>query len=448
MSEKVPADVDLHRKLLLAVIALAVWGPPRLRLGSRPLETSLEDPLSWDWAIWLQVSAVTVLAVVAGLVWIARGIDRPPLPQLLRRGPGAAYFLFGALALGSTVYSPYPWYTAFFSLRLLAGIAAVALLMDQPSPQSTSQLLRVFYGVFLAQWIAVLSLYLYNPDLVGDYLPGVGYRLHARIFNDFGMSGAISLFYFLISAREFRSSAATWLCVALSALAVWSVYVSRTRSTVVIAIILLILAALQLRRPGRWLFLWVSVLCTWLALATTWKLEIFDYLLRGQQLADLRGLTGRANAFAYLMEYWQQRPWFGYGFAAGTRVLLVSFVRQTGLGIGSAHDALSKVLVELGLIGCAVLCLTFVWAWIRWLQYRPDRGLDADGYTLWVQAGALLATAALRSVVSEGVADFSAAFIVGLAVCESLRRGQLVSRERHVAAATWGRRPLPSTIWG
>ena len=123
-------------------------------------------------------------------------------------------------------------------------------------------------------------------------------------------------------------------------------------------------------------------------------------------------LTGRTVAFSYLLEYWKESPLWGFGYAAGTRFNLMPFVWYRGLGIGTAHDAVSKVLVDLGLLGAVPLMLTFIFVWkeliILWRKTKESPEL----YILVLQLICLMTAVTLQNITSEGIAGLSMPFII------------------------------------
>lgn len=151
---------------------------------------------------------------------------------------------------------------------------------------------------------------------------------------------------------------------------------------------------------------------------------LWAYVTRGQTFSELLSLSGRTIAFEYLLQAWRQSPWLGFGFASGTRAWLVSFRYHYHLGIGAAHDALSRVLVDLGALGGGVLFTSLAWSTLRlWRAItvgRPRHGSSA----VRAQAIALFCAACIRSVVSEGIADFSAIYLVMLLLVWALSTKQ------------------------
>src|SRR5690606_1682772 len=75
---------------------------------------------------------------------------------------------------------------------------------------------------------------------------------------------------------------------------------------------------------------------------------------------ELRSLSDRSLAFEYLISAWSDSPIVGHGYAAGTRELMVGFFNETGMPLGAAHDVLSKVLADLGIVGALLLGISIL----------------------------------------------------------------------------------------
>lgn len=412
------------RTVLLATTALMIWGPPRLRLASRPLETSLTDPLNLDLAAFLQVCAWTLSLVVMAAALVRRGKDRPPLPYLLRRGALRFYLAFAFLALFSALYSQHPTYTIFFASRLLLALLAIALLTENVRGlEAVRQVLNVFYAVYVAQWLAIVICYYVNPNLVGSYVPRVGYRLHAAIFNDFGVSAAIAGLYFLSKVLSQKRVSRWIFFFVLYSFTLYFIYLCRTRSAAASVIVFCcILVGLQ----KKWWFKYAAVVILAVGLAIIVvgevRTDIMAYLMRGQGIHQLLSLTGRRQAFDHLLDIWRESPVYGYGFAAGSRAFLMSFVYEYGMGIGAAHDALSKVLIELGVLGLALLCVAFGVGLVELGRAWRRAKEIAGARPLMQEAVALMAYAMVSSVVGGGLADLSFPFIISLAVASVVMR--------------------------
>jgi len=332
-------------------------------------------------------------------------------------------FLLSLQALLSIVYSINPLYTAAFATRFASGVVLFAYFVaTRRCPEKISQIVKTFYLVFFLQWLAIAVLFMYRPSLIGTELRGVGYRLDAALFNDFGVSAALTGVFALQKLTLASSMLHELIFLIVYTLTLYFVYLSRTRFTIFFAFsALLITLALSPRLRHKLLFT-----CTLLALLlvvqdASVSEQLLHYIIRGQSYSEFLSLTGRVQALNYLLSFWREAPVLGLGFAAGSRARLADFVRQSGMQIGSAHDAISKILVELGLIGLTFLSLSLAFAvvevWRGWRSAREQRA----AIPLVQHSIALLGFAVCSSVASAGISDLCFPFLLAVATARSAR---------------------------
>jgi len=411
-------------KFLILATALLVWGPPRMRLTPRPLDAVFSDPSAMDLIALLQVAFPFVAALAVAGAAAQRGLEKPPLPALVRKKVLLPYLVFFVFALLSATYSVYPLYTFFYAAKALIALIAVAMLAGEAfSISSGYKILRIYYGVILFQWFLIIILFFIDPYLVGTDIKGVGYRLHAALFGDYGASAALLGFLFLLCFLHTRLLRNKVFWIALYMISVYFVFLSRTRSMFGAAVAgLSILIWLNMNGWKRIAVVTV-LLATFCAVYSLGLDEtIIAYVMRGQNTAAFLSLTGRTYAFEHLLAAWREAPVFGHGFAAGSRYYLMSFVYDYGLGIGAAHDALSKVLVELGLAGAGLLLLSVVCVSIRVVLAVRRAKSYGDSYRLAQHSAILLMYSLVSSVVGSGVADVCFPFIICAACAEIVLR--------------------------
>jgi len=410
-------------KLLIAALALMIWGPPRLRVVPRALEASLADPLNIDVAALLQVLVWLFGGLVVLLAMVSRGADRPPLPRALRKGSLTAYLLFCCYALLSTAYSLNALYTLFFAAKLLIALFACSLLLDAyPPTDAVRRLLAVFYTVNVAQWLAIVVCYYTSPSLVGREIPGLGYRLNAALFDDYGFSAAISGLYFLFRLAQPLRALYRLCFLLLYAFSLYFVYLSWTRSAIASAVMFFFLfVGLHQKRWIQAVSVAGCVAAVLAAVLSGLGGDVLAYLVRGQSIEAIRSMTGRTTVFQYLFSIWKESPIWGYGYAAANREFLVSFVYEYRMGIGAAHDAISKVLVDLGIAGLAILTLTVGYGFKEMALAWNSSRRWADSRQLCQHCIALFAIALLRSLVSGGVADLCLPLAIALGSFTVLR---------------------------
>ncbi len=416
--------------LLAIVTALMMWGPPRLRPNPRPLSTALESPFDLDGFALFQVVVWVGAAILLAIILGARGLwARRLFPRVLWKSSLKLYLIYGLLAAASAWYSVSPVYTLFFACKIMVAILSAALFVDQGDlSQTFPKILKLYLGVQLGQLILNIAVLAIDPSLIGSEVPGIGYRLAGGIFEDYGISAAMAGLFFLCCAL-FRSRG-------LLRAIYWSLYfvswiflaLSRTRSSIVGGVVILVFTLAVYKSPNiRILSGVIAGLFCSILIATQSIDPLIAFGMRGQSFDALVTLTGRTNAFEFLLQQWREAPWLGYGYGAGSRYLLMRFVRESGLGIGAAHDAASKVLAELGGVGTALLLLIVLLTWIEMIRLVRSSRPYPELQPLATASFVLLSFFTLINLVSAGVAEVSYPFLV-IAVCAAVLRERIAVR--------------------
>jgi O-antigen ligase len=148
---------------------------------------------------------------------------------------------------------------------------------------------------------------------------------------------------------------------------------------------------------------------------------ILEYLERGQQMAQIEGLTGRVDWWGYAWEKFLQRPLAGWGgFAGGRFVVLASFSQGS---IPDIHSSIVEALVDTGILGLFLLLLALLGAW--WYLYRGIRSsrLDSIEKAIAIECLAVIAVLTVRCGVSSTLISHPALpFLAVLGYAEFVRR--------------------------
>jgi hypothetical protein len=420
------------RRLLLLAALLIVWGPPALRLSSRELNAVFADPFAFDAAAFLQVGAWVFADALVLLLLICHLARRTTfLSDVLEDRPLRWYLLYGMLGLASMVWAISFIYTAYFAHKILVGILVLALLEWHWPARQGSRALQVLFVVSGLQAAAIGILYFVRREWVTltAFAPEggpVGARLTGGVFGDYGSSALLSGLFFLTVAL-FASKPVHRLLAGVAYLATWVLIVlSQTRSTMAAGVAFLVVmvhAHPRARVHAALLATGVGVVIVVLFPAALQ--EIVSVATRGGE--GLETLSGRTEAFSYLIGQWQDSPLLGYGFGSGTRYLLIDFVARRGLIIGAGHDAVSTVLVDLGVIGLLLLLAAYVSALLAVARlYRATKS-DRQAIVTTHQIICLLVWVTFNAVVDKGLAGPSEVFMVALVAAWTLRR-QVLSR--------------------
>jgi O-antigen ligase len=438
------------RRSLLVAAFLIVWGPPALRTAGRDLDVAFADPFSFDAASLLQVGAWIFADALVLLLLVSHIARRTPfLSEFLSDRPLRWYGLYGMLGLASVTYSVSSIYTAFFAHKILVEILVLALLEWHWPSRRGSRALQVLFLVYSLQAAAIGILYFVRREWVTPFGSGGGpepVRLTGGMFGDYGSSALISGLFFLTVALFGSKPVHRWLSGAAYAGTWVLVVLSQTRTTMAAGVAFLVImlhAHPRARVQGALIATGVGV---GIAVLLPTALEgIVTVGTRGGEGLDT--LSGRTEAFAYLIEQWQDSPLLGYGFAAGTRNSLIDFVAREGLNIGAGHDALSTVLVDLGLFGLSLLLAAFVSAWVAVGRLYRETASDRQATATVHQVACLLVWVTFNAVVDKGLAAPFEVFMVAIVATWTLRR-QAVDRRSDPKLGTAEVRGSLTAPWG
>ncbi len=215
---------------------------------------------------------------------------------------------------------------------------------------------------------------------------------------------------------------------------------TRTRTSVLIAVVLLVFALTRLARErvGA-LVLLMGVSVGGVMGAALLNETIASYLLRGQSSRDVSTLTGRTPVWNQAVDYWGEAPWLGHGFYSGHRLGLPPLPGTV------AHSNLDntwlETLVDVGILGTVLLSLFLVIGTL--VTLRSLRGTPGSVKTfVWCTlAYGIVISFVNPSLQMNGVTQIFLGFVI-LAASAGLppRRsvGRTRSRSRH--------RSLPSRM--
>jgi hypothetical protein len=439
------------RRLLLISAFLIVWGPPALRSAGRELNAALADPFALDAAAFLQIGAWAFADALVLLLLLSHLARRTQfLSDLLADKPLRWYALYGVLGLASVTYTQSVLYTVFFAHKIVVGILVLSLLEWHWPARHGSRALQVLFWVYSLQAAAIATLYFVHREWVTPFASGGGsepVRVTGGVFADYGSSALIAGLFFLTVAL-FGSKPAYRLLACGAYVGAWALIVlSQTRTTMAAAVAFLIIM-LHAHSRAR---VQVSLIATavGVGLVALLPAALEKIITVGTREGEgLETLSGRTEAFSHLIEQWRDSPLIGYGFGSGTRNALVDFVARRGLNIGAGHDAISTVLVDLGLVGLSLLLVAFISAWVAFGRLYRATASDRQATVTTHQVACLLVWVTFNAIVDKGLAGPFEVFIVAIVATWTLGKQTVDNRSdpgpapaeiRRTATATGGK---------
>jgi len=302
--------------------------------------------LSGAGAVDFQVAAQFGVAVISLCYLLLRAYRLGPWFLRGWRTPVYAWLAYVGIAVVSTTYSAYWQLTAVRGLQLVVATGLSMLLFVAPPTLSTLksriELQRLALGIILALvWVTMIV----APSMVRHASPGGAPRLGGTLIwaTPLGcVAGLVTLSGF-VSVLE--RSPRRWQMGVFGALAALTLLATRSRAPTLALAVACLIVLVHLRRYWLiWLLvLVVAVVGPFTVDATT------ELVMRGQDRQLFFGLSGRIPLWLFGLEYIAEKPFLGYGFVAGSRIVVSG-------DFGSwqpshMHNAVLEVLVSVGLLG-------------------------------------------------------------------------------------------------
>jgi len=333
------------------VFALQCGGivPLFLRTGDDTSDLGTANPLN-------TISTAFVLSVTLVLLLRNAGPTFRNIPRML---PILALVLMTVLSVS---WSDYPDVTLRRSVSFVTATLWAWYVTARYDLKDVIAIFRQSIGVMA---VASLAIAVAAPGIGGeDSMGPAGWRGVFANKNDLGMAmaiGTVTYFYTLIAGR--RRFAAVMLQAIGLLFCLGLLRQSQSSTSLVVTIIgiaLCLVIKLTHKRVGVAIIIWTGIL---LLLAPA----IIIVTNQLDAIAPLVGrdaqLTGRVDLWLILPSYIAERPWLGYGFggfwvADSANVSLIW--NAVGWTPPHAHDGWLDALLELGVVGLALLCLQIV----------------------------------------------------------------------------------------
>jgi O-antigen ligase len=330
------------------------------------------------------------------------------------------HFYVGLLHSGVLVGVLMYYFCAFGPLERLSAGRMSAALLSSVSIVGALGILQHYAGWTLwgAHLIdsdlqnteARIAVTLSNPAILGAFL-GAGVAMSVSILVWTG-------------PQRLRLLAITTIVVALPAL-----FFTYTRAGVVATV--LASAALVAFRPRTRVVAAGFAFAGLILLVANWG-SISSSTVYEQRAADSSNVSGRLIQSRAALELTEARPFLGWGYGqydAAKNTLEVSSgnLPERSLYAYTSHNTFLTILVELGIVGLAVLLLP--WTIVAWRTVRTIR--SPSGYPQWFTLG-LLAILAVVMVTALTTDMRFSAFVPGLAwIAVGLLRRRLWDEASH-----------------
>lgn len=345
------------------------------------------------WAHWLRAGFPFLV--------LALGIPRLLSPQtLISRGPLRFWFWYGLTGVLASVFSPYPWYAAYWGLSYLAVFASMTLFINRTPLEEAIKLNHLSWLVTVA--MLTLLLFFARDVLFVERaysLSGYGIFLRLQSVGDMAMSRASGMgrfaaipavvSYVLLWGGDFKIKLFALAVFVPSATLVW---LMQSRGAIFGLGFAICFVTFFVGRRTRWLGLSGAVLFAFLLWTDLVPREFTAYIeahiTRGQSSAELLGMTGRDRVWLKAWEEINENPLIGQGFQADRYTIFEH-----------AHNSYLYALMTSGYIGGGLFLGGLLWGWrLFWQIWRRRYGERLDQQIMFIQSGGVLAFFTVRSI--------------------------------------------------
>lgn len=381
--------------LLFAASAYVVfgWAMAFGGFGSAGAETAETDQLSQsnlaNQFIWISLSAVGLYVVATH---VARGA-RPVLTASL-------FFLFTYLAL--TLLSMFWALAPDISLRRSFQQMLIVFIFTGVT-MFVRDKVRVLNAMFLVLVIATLL-----NTLLAPVIP-TGPLGYAGIYAQKNTLGAVSALCLIFSISYLLSSHASYklFTLLIASLSGVLLIISQSKTSLGLAILCPMLAAgiLTISRMFQTSFLIaMAVIATAIGFAFFIVVEVFQLSTEDISLLLFNDttFTGRTYIWNYVLNFFDQRPWLGWGYqsfwAIGTEAPNLKADNFIS-GLNQSHNGYLDILLETGIAGLIVMTaflVTLCHAIDRAWRARADVAILLLSLTLFCSAHNLLESSLMR----------------------------------------------------
>jgi exopolysaccharide production protein ExoQ len=331
------------------------------------------DDKSIDFQVILKLGSIALMAASSLLFFLGNGSARPGSAGMI------SWLVFLAYLCATAAYSPTPLLSLIYALSLAIGLLFTGYLVECYGVEKTVDILLISGFVIIIPSVAayavqpsLVSMHGWSGGTFGDIDRLRGFTQSGNAIG--GIASLCVVLLLLFPGRLLRFSGELLFIPAIGALLgvallclVWSNHRAGLASAMVAV------AAYYTFRRGMTLKVLTFGLLGMLgaAIFAAYSNEILSLLSRSGNAEEISTATGRTLIWNVVLEYWQQRPFFGYGYSSSLQYL-PNDPRLFGVA-AHAHDAYLELLFSGGVIALALflIALAFTIFPLRKGMLRP-----------------------------------------------------------------------------
>jgi O-antigen ligase len=331
--------------------------------------------------------------------------------NLPRFSPSRLLMIYGVLAGITSVFSPQPTWSLYWSLTFLATIAAAWTFATARTPvPSARQMLQVTWAVMFV--VAAIIAYMARGSVFGSARSAYGVITD---LNELSRSSGVARWaavpglVCVLKAYHTRRPALIAFFLAAAGAAFFIVYRTQSRGAVfgsAAALLFALFTSSRLRRYALPFLIFAAVVLTVLQSPAMLSDRVSEYLTRGQTEEEFRSMTGRTALYENGLAAFWDAPLLGRGQWADRLIIG-----------GHVHNSYLQALLNAGILGGIPYVASWIAGWVLFFRLQKKRRLlRPEDRTALLEVGTIMMFFTVRSVPETTTASFAVDLLVMAAV--------------------------------
>lgn len=376
--------------------------------------------------VW-RIVAVTFSAI---LILMGLFVNGKALLYLFK-APLCWFFLYGLVAVSSSLYASQQFYSMGKALELIVVSSPIALMigreMNWKSVATTYNLSIIMLGlVAVTPWLWLIispsAVLIPSKGMLPVIMMGPLPPLNPNALAALAAMVGIASFAGLYRNERHRKLYAFVLLISIATL-----ILSFSRTSIIGFLLGAMTYAYFDRRRGLFITM-VVILASALLFGVVREL-VFEYLMRGQHIESIKSLSGRTVAWEMAWNYFLESPYVGHGFASAGRYDVL------GNATSHLHGSIFDVLVGVGMAGAIPWILMLMWTGMRLLRPKGVRvfQLTHEGRSRRAELLGMYVFLIIRGTTTSNLATHSMETMLFLAVMAfSMISWKIFSKENKI----------------
>lgn len=434
-----------HRRRV-AIFPLVMWLMLWMSINTGPWQFKQMPVGVLGWMHTIRAAFPMLVLVIAGSMLLSA---RGPGWRVTKRGPLLMWLVYGGIGLFAAFGSPNPFDAAYWGLAYLASIVVLGACVGGVGALRNAGWVFNLTMLTVTALLVMLVFVARDALFVGEGVEMTGYGVinRAEGVAGIGMSRSSGLARFaavpgIAAFVMIWASRGLWrlLWAVPVVLAGALIYFMQSRGAIVGYVFAMVFVMAFGSKRTRIVGVLAGVLFLLAVTADMIPEPVWSHITRGQEIEEMRSMTGRTRAWENGWAEVIRSPIWGWG-PQSDRYLIGEHV----------HNTYMYALMQSGFLGVAFFTAGMIWAWVLFYRILRAGPAKIPGQAArFMQAGGILAFFTVRSIPEVCGAMFGVDLLVMLPVLAYLDILSGVTSRSSAHASVHGRsmRPMVPLLSG